>query len=84
MAKYLVEKKPHQYSLTASLRDRAGSFIGGGRVAHSYSVRLHSKPMPSSDLEIERDPHGGVVTGIYFTTHPPVYTAFNESAGNGW
>ena len=35
-------------------------------------------------LEIKCDPNGGVVTGIYFTTHPSVYTAFNESASDGW
>ena len=48
------------------------------------SVRLHSQPIPSSDLEIKRYPNGGMVTGIYFPTRPPVYTAFNESAGDGW
>ena len=58
----------------------------GNRIpeAHRCSVRLHSKPVPNSDLEIKSDPNGGVVTGVYFTAHPSVNTTFNELAGDGW
>lgn len=45
-------------------------------------------PLPADieprSLEIERDPNRGVVTGIYLTTHPPVYTAFDEPVSDGW
>ena len=62
-----------------------GSRAKGMASRSSYCASIRIAPKEKlMDLEIKRDPNGGVVTGIYFTTHPPVYTAFNESASDRW